>query len=236
MQQFSRSESHNSAAESQSARNAGQAKLRPPSGTPADAPSVTKIALNRSHSSMTLHRKLVILALVPLLFAAIPAVMLVKRTQNAVQEMDGLSTLSNLVWKMAAVEQCLDEEADNWYMFRREHDNDPKELLDAARVRQDKARVATDKALAEYDLLRQTTDSSKFPPDIRTVLDSVAQDRTQLHSIRDLLYTKHSDKDSEHIEAYYLTIRTKLGGVLGLLIDQNQFPDEAVFCRLTASA
>ncbi|MBK9990172.1 MAG: hypothetical protein IPP19_05395 [Verrucomicrobia bacterium] len=173
---------------------------------------------------MTLNRKLFILAAIPLLFAAIPAVILVKKNQAAVQEMDGLTTLSSLVWKMAAVERCLDEEADNWYMFRREHDNDPKNLLDAARARQDKARGATDTALSEYDLLLQSTDSAKFPQEIRTVLDSVAQDRAQLRATRDLLYTKHTDKDSEHIEAYYLAIRTKLGSVLALLIDQTTDP------------
>ena len=170
---------------------------------------------------MTLHRKLAILAAIPLLFAAIPAIMVLTRTQHAVAEMDGLNNLSRLVWKMAAVERCFDEEADNWYMFRREHDNDPKEVLQAARDRQDKARVATDKALAEYDAELQSADQSAFPPEIRSVLAGVAQDRSQLQAIRDLLYTKHTNSDSEHIEAYYQAIRAKLGSVLGLLIDQT---------------
>jgi len=224
MPQSSRVKTPNPAADSKLARNAGQNGLRSFADTSADSDPSLEIASSRRRSFMTLNRKLILLAAIPLLFAAIPAMMLVKKTQNAVEEMDGLSTLSNLVWKMAAVERCLDEEADNWYMFRREHDNDPKNLLDAARVRQDKARVATDKALGEYDILLQTTDSSKFPKEIRTVLDSVAQDRSQLRAIRDLLYTKHSDKDSEHIEAYYIAIREKLGSVLGLLIDQTTDP------------
>ena len=207
-----------------SARDDAQSKSRPLAGVSAVRSTAPKNTPNRTRAVMTLNRKLVILAMIPLIFASIPAVMLVNRTQNAVQEMDGLSTLSNLVWKMAAVERCLDEEADNWYMFRREHDNDAKELLTAARVRQDNARVATDKALAEYDLLLTATDSAKFPPEIRVVLDSVALDRGQLRPIRDLLYTKHTDKDSEHIEAYYLAIRAKLGSVLALLIDQTTDP------------
>ena len=224
MQQISRSDRSSPDAENKQTRNGGQSNLRPLASASAVRNAAPETTPNRQRSVMTLHRKLVVLALIPLIFASIPAVMLVKKTQNAVQEMDGLSTLSNLVWKMAVVERCLDEEADNWYMFRREHDNDPKEVLTAARVRQDTARVATDKALADYDLLLKTTDSAKFPPEIKTVLDSVAQDRGQLRSIRDLLYTKHNDKDSEHIEAYYLAIRAKLGSVLALLIDQTTDP------------
>jgi methyl-accepting chemotaxis protein len=170
---------------------------------------------------MTLNRKLLLLAIVPLAFAFVPAGLLLVRTQSAVHEMDGLSTLSTLVWKMSDVERCLDEEADNWYMFRREHDNDAADVKTAARTRQDNARAATDAALAGYDGLLAGIDLAQLPAEIRRALEGIAQDRARLKEVRDLLYTRHTDAQSAEIAAYYLALREKLGGVLALLMDQS---------------
>ncbi len=179
---------------------------------------------------MTLKQKLFALAVIPLVVAAVPTGIIVLRLQNAVREMDGLSTLATLVAKMSDVERCLDAEADNWYMFRREHDNDPADVLRAARETQDNARRATDSAFTEYDALLASIEVTRLPEVIRTSLNAIAQDRAQLRDIRALLYTRHTDRQSEQIEAYYLAIRAKLGSVLGLLIDQTT--DERVVRKL----
>ncbi len=181
---------------------------------------------------MTLERKLLTLALIPIIFALVPSSVLFLRTQNAVREMEGLDRMAKIVWKMGDVEKGFDYEADNWYMFRREHDKDPADVLAAARKRQDEARKATDAALSEYDRLLVEIDPASLPQAIRQILDGINADRSKLQSFRDLLYTKHTDEQSANIETYYRDIRGKLGGVLALLIDQTS--DQRVARRLQA--
>src|SRR5690606_1013777 len=161
------------------------------------------------------------LTLIPLLVAAVPTLLLLSRADRAVREMEGLDVLSNLVWKMSDVEKGFDHEADNWYMFRQEHANDPAPVLAEARKVQDAAREATDAALADYDRTLAGIDPSLLPETFREILAGVAEQRARLHEIRALLYRRHSDKESEEIATYYLQLRSKLGGALGVLIDQT---------------
>ncbi|HEY3757078.1 MAG TPA: methyl-accepting chemotaxis protein [Opitutaceae bacterium] len=179
---------------------------------------------------MTVDRKLLALVALPLAFALVPAGVLLVRAQRGVREMRGLNALAHLVWKMSDVEKCFDEEADNWYMFRREHANDPADVLAAAHKRQDEARAATDRALAEYDHELEILKSGQLPPAIEARLSRIADRRSHLGDIRALLYTHHTDSQSADIADYYLQLRNELGGVLDLLIDQTT--DDAISRQL----
>ncbi len=170
---------------------------------------------------MKLEQKLLFLAILPLAFAIIPATMLVVRTHRVVKEMQGLDLFANLVWKMGDVEKSFDQEADNWYMFRAEHANDAADVLAAARQKQEDARKKTDAALAEYDRTLAGIDPAIFPPAIRQILDDIAAGRKDLGSTRTLLYSRHTDAQSAEIYEYYQRLRSKLGSVLALLIDQT---------------
>ncbi|MBK8477400.1 MAG: hypothetical protein IPL39_14195 [Opitutaceae bacterium] len=170
---------------------------------------------------MKLEQRLLLLALVPLVFAVIPAGALIVRSHRVVVEMQGLDLFANLVWKMGDVEKCFDQEADNWYLFRAEHANDPAAILAEARQKQDAARKATDTALAEYDRTLAGIDPALLPPAIRRILDEIAAGRASLSATRALLYSRHTDAQSAEIAAYYQALRGKLGGVLALLIDQT---------------
>ncbi len=170
---------------------------------------------------MKLEQKLLLLAIAPLVFAVIPAGLLVVRSHRVAEEMRGLDVFANLVWKMGDVERCFDQEADNWYMFRAEHANDPADTLAAARTKQDDARRATDAALAEYDRTLAAIDPALLPPAIRQLLDDIAAGRQGLTPTRDLLYQRHTDAQSAQIYDYYQNLRVKLGSMLALLIDQT---------------
>ncbi len=170
---------------------------------------------------MKLEQKLLLLAIAPLVFAVIPAGLLVVRSHRVAEEMRGLDVIANLVWKMGDVEKCFDQESDNWYMFRPEHANDPAEVLAEARAKQDATRKATDAALAEYDQTLATIDPAIFPPAIRRILDDIAVGRKELPAIRDLLYQRHTDAQSTAIKEFYQQQRMKLSSVLALLIDQT---------------
>jgi len=170
---------------------------------------------------MKLEQKLLLLAIAPLAFAVIPAGILVVRSHCVAEEMRGLDVFANLVWKMGDVERCFDQEADNWYMFRAEHANDPADTLAAARKKQDDARRTTDAALAEYDRTLAAIDPALFPPAIRQLLDDIAAGRKGLTSTRSLLYQRHTDAQSAEIYDYYQNLRLKLGSMLALLIDQT---------------
>lgn len=170
---------------------------------------------------MTVDRKLLALVALPLAFAIVPAGVLLVRAQRGVREMQGLDVLASVVWKMSDVEKCFDEEADNWYMFRREHAHDPADVLAAARRRQDAARAATDRALAVYDQALAQLDHDQLPRAIDDILRQIADQRSHLPAIRALLYTHHTDEQSAEIADYYLQLRNQLGSVLALLIDQT---------------
>jgi len=170
---------------------------------------------------MKLEQKLLLLAIAPLAFAVIPAALLVVRSHRVVVEMRGLDVFANLVWKMGDVEKCFDQEADNWYLFRAEHANDPADILAAARQKQDAARKATDAALAEYDRTLAGIDPALLPPAIRQLLDDIAAGRKDLVPTRTLLYQRHTDVQSAQIYDYYQRLRDKLGSMLAMLIDQT---------------
>src|SRR5450432_288871 len=100
---------------------------------------------------MTLERKIVLLVLVPLGFALIPAGILLSRSQKAVREMERLQLLAALVEKMTVVEKCLDLEQVVWWQFTPDHESDSPQKKAAARAEEEGARVKTDAALASFD-------------------------------------------------------------------------------------
>ena len=183
---------------------------------------------------MTLERKLLLLAAIPLTCAVIPAYLLVARAHRTVREMDGLGPLARLVWRMADVEQAIDKEADNWYMFQPEHANDGAEVLAKARATQEEARRKTDEALTAFDAQLARIDAASLDDTLRDALAKVATARGQLPAIRDLMFNNRTPAEAARVVAFYQQFRAELGGVLPLLI--NQTTNEVVTRKLLGLA
>ncbi len=174
-----------------------------------------------SPNPMNLERKLILLALVPLVFALIPAGILFVRADRTVREMDHLTTLSALVWRMADVEQCADVEGSNWWQFSTDHAKDPDDVKQKYRADQDKARQATDAAWAAYDQALLKVDATNLSPAFAKALQDIADRRAKLKSIRDLVYNNTEEANNNIIINYYLGLRASLTEALPLLIDQT---------------
>ena len=170
---------------------------------------------------MNLERKLITLALVPLVFALIPASILFIRANRTVREMDNLEPLSTLVWRMADVEQCVDAEGSNWWMFSTDHANDPADVKQKDKADQEKARQATDTAWTAYDHALSTVDVSTMSSDFAKAVQDIAARRAKLATIRDLVYHNTDPVNNDVIINYYLDLRASLTAAMPMLIDQT---------------
>lgn len=172
---------------------------------------------------MTLERKLLMLALLPLGFGLIPAGILLMRSHLMVREMEQLNTLSSLVWKMAEIEQGLDMEQANWWRFTPEHKNDsPEERKEATRL-EDVAMAKTEAAIAEYDKFLAGIDVSSLGPQLRDALDQIKRDRETLPALRARMFNniKGGPDVDMHIAEQYVAMRNTLSSALPLLVDQT---------------
>ncbi len=174
---------------------------------------------------MTLERKLLLLALIPLSFALIPAGILLVRAQRTVREMERLDTLSSLVWKMAEVEQGLELEQRNWWRFTTDHKNDSPEAKQEARALEDTARAKTEAALAEYDKFLAGIDVSTLGQPLNAALDVIKDGRGAIPGLREKMdanytYDPKADK-GVMLPDQYVAIRAEFTAALPLLIDQT---------------
>ena len=173
---------------------------------------------------MTLERKLVLLAMIPLGFALIPAGFLLLRAHRTVQEMERLDTLASLVWKMAEIEQGLDMEQGQWWRFTPDRANDtPEQKLEGKKL-EDAARTKTDAALVEYDKYLATIDPAALSAELTGALAEIKDARVQIPVIRDSMYANatraKADVDNS-IPEKYIALRARFNAPLPLLIDQT---------------
>ena len=67
--------------------------------------------------ALSLERRILLLVLLPLLGGLVPALLIVLRAHSEVTELRQLGLLSEMVWKLGALESRLAQEFSNWYMF-----------------------------------------------------------------------------------------------------------------------
>lgn len=172
---------------------------------------------------MTLERKLLLLALIPLGFALVPAGILLARAQKTMREMERLDSLSSLAWRMADIERCLDLEQANWWKFTPEHKNDPKETREKDRNDEDTARKNTDAALEKYDQFLARVETNRASPQLKSALDNIATARTKLPGLREWMYDNTGTRASNLavVAEHYLELRATFSTALPLLIDQT---------------
>ena len=173
---------------------------------------------------MTLERKLLLLALIPLGFALIPAGILLLRAHRTVQEMERLDTLASLVWKMAEIEQGLDMEQGQWWRFTPDHANDtPEQKLEGKQL-EEAARTKTDAAFVEYDKCLAVVDPGALGLELPGALAEIKEARALLPALRDGMYanaTKLKAEADHSIPDKYVALRAKFNAALPLLIDQT---------------
>ena len=172
---------------------------------------------------MTLERKLLLLAVIPLGFALIPAGILLMRSHTTVGEMERLDTLASLVWKMAEIEQGLEIEQSNWWRFTPEHTNDSPEVKQQARALQDAAILKTEAAAVSYEKFLTTIDTSALGQPLKDALAQIKNDRAKLPGLREKMFNNiNPGADADlHIPDYYIAMRTTLSAALPLLVDQT---------------
>lgn len=172
---------------------------------------------------MTLERKLLMLALIPLACALVPAGILLLRAQNTVREMERLDVLASLVWKMAEVEQGLELEQSHWWRFAPERANDPADVKKEARVLEDAARAKTDAALLSYDAFLATIDEKTLSEALSEALAAIRQERSRLAGVRDWMYNNDHARDQKgsQIADIYIEMRAAFNAALPLLVDQT---------------
>ncbi|MFA5263306.1 MAG: methyl-accepting chemotaxis protein [Opitutaceae bacterium] len=169
---------------------------------------------------MTLEKKLLLLVLIPLGLALIPAGILLVRANNTVREMEQLDTLSALVWKMADVEKALEAEQLPWFLFGPEHVNDVPEVKEQSKAKEEVARSKTDAALAAYDQVLGGIDTSSLSGLLQEALDQIKNQRAKLPGLRDLMYNNHEEQNIALTRGYD-EMRNSFTATLPLLVDQT---------------
>jgi uncharacterized phage infection (PIP) family protein YhgE len=171
---------------------------------------------------MTLERKLLLLAIIPLAVALIPAGILLQRAQHTVAEMNRLDALSALVWQMAEVEKGLDLEQSHWWKFAPERANDAADVRAQAKSLEEAARAKTDAALAAYDRLLGGVDATMLTPGFREALDQIKRGRATLPALRERMYNPapHAN-EAVALPDQYEALRATFSAALPLLVDQT---------------
>jgi len=172
---------------------------------------------------MTLERKLLLLALLPLACALVPAGILLLRAQHTVREMERLDTLASLVWKMAEIESGLAIEQAHWWQFTPDREKDAPEEKKQARALEDAGRAKTDAALVEYDKFLAGIDPLTLDPQLKDALDGISEARAKIPGLRDRMDHQKNpdDKSTIQIPDQYVAIRATLNTALPLLVDQT---------------
>jgi hypothetical protein len=168
--------------------------------------------------AFSLERRILLLVLLPLIGAAIPATLMLWQAQKDLAEMRNLRALSDLVWKLGDLDACLDKESDNWYAFKPAWEA-TAEQRKAERVKQDQARAETDKAIAAYAQLRANVDVGHLSAPLRGAVDAVQKHIATLPDLRQTVYSQVDDSSSQPIIDGYRVFRQAVNQVLPLLVD-----------------
>ncbi len=186
---------------------------------------------------MTLERKLLLLVLIPLGFAVVPAGILLVRAHQMVKEMEQVDTLAALVWKMAEIEQGLDQEQTQWWRFTPDHLRDTPEQKKEARDLENVARAKTDAALENYDTFLLRIDPGTLGPLLRDALNQISIDRARIPKIREAMdsnINKTPETADYSVPDQIIAIRATFTAALPLLIDQTT--DVSIARKLLALA
>jgi hypothetical protein len=167
---------------------------------------------------LSLHRRILLLVLLPLLGASIPAGYLLWHAQRDLAEMRNLRALADLVWRLGDLEARLDAEAEKWYFFKPSYEATNAQRQ-AERLNQEQQRRETDKAIAAYNAQRAAIESASLSAPLQAALDSIAQRITHLPELRKMVYAQVDETLSVPIMDGYRGFRRDIDQVLPLLVD-----------------
>jgi hypothetical protein len=170
---------------------------------------------------LSLERRIILLVLLPLLGGLIPGSFMVLRAQRELQEMRRLTALADVVWKLGDLDSRIDVESTNWYFFKSSFQATDEDRS-KERVKQDAARIETDKTIASYNSLHAEIDMSSLSAPLRKALDAVDHDLAGLADLRRLVYNQTDDEStSVTIMADYRGFRRDINAVFPLLVDST---------------
>lgn len=165
-----------------------------------------------------LERKILLLVLIPLLGGLIPGGFIVWRADRDLREMRNLQELAQLVTRLGALEERIDNETSNWYFFKPTwHATD--EVRKAERVKQDNWRAETDAAIAAFHEQRTAVRTDQLSVPLRNALTAVEQRIASLAELRHRVDTQVDETAGTGIMEGYRSFRTDIDRVLPLLVD-----------------
>jgi len=167
---------------------------------------------------LSLQRKILLLVLLPLAGAILPAGYLLWQAQRDLSEMQNLRQLADLVWRLGDLESRLDAEADKWYFFKPSYEATNAQRQ-AERLNQEQQRRETDKAIVAYKSQRAVIETATLSKPLQAALDSIGQRITQLPELRKMVYSQVDETLSVPIMEGYRGFRRDIDQVLPLLVD-----------------
>ncbi|HYP16995.1 MAG TPA: methyl-accepting chemotaxis protein [Opitutus sp.] len=165
-----------------------------------------------------LERKLLLLVLLPVIGGLIPGGLMVWRAHQDLTEMSRLRELSQLVWKLSALEDKIGTEAGNWYFFKPTWNATEAERRQE-RDKQDQWRRDTDQLIAAYHEQRALIDDASLSAPLRDALTAVQRHVDALPELRATVYNQQDDSKSNFIMDGYRNFRRDINAVLPLLVD-----------------
>jgi methyl-accepting chemotaxis protein len=170
--------------------------------------------------TLSLERRILLLVLLPLLGGLVPALLIVSRAHSEVTELRQLGLLSELVWKLGALESSLAQEFSNWYMFIPSSDLPPAEVRDA-RQKQEQWRRDTDVAIDAYRTQRTRIDVQQLSPSLQDALGCIEQRTAGLAALRAAVFNQVPGAKADPIIDGYRDFQHDVSAVLPLLVDAS---------------
>ncbi len=170
--------------------------------------------------TLSLERRILLLVLLPLLGGLVPALLIVLRAHSEVTELRQLGLLSEMVWKLGALESRLAQEFSNWYMFI-PNSEQPRDAIAEARRKQDQWRGDTDAAVAAYQSQRSHIDVRQLSGPLQAALTRIEQRIAALPSLREAVYNQVSGAKADPIIDGYRDFQRDVSSVLPLLVDAS---------------
>ncbi|ACB73411.1 methyl-accepting chemotaxis sensory transducer [Opitutus terrae PB90-1] len=167
---------------------------------------------------LSLERKILVLVLLPLVGALIPAGIILQRTQRELTEIRALGQLAGLVWQLGELERRVDQEGTNWYFFKPTW-NATEEERRSERVKQDQWRKETDQAIEDYHRLRAAVAGGSLSGPLQSALRTIEQHISELPKLRRVVDTQVDETASLGIMDGYRSFRRDINLVLPLLVD-----------------
>ena len=170
--------------------------------------------------ALSLERRILLLVLLPLLGGLVPALLIVLRAHSEVTELRQLGLLSEMVWKLGALESRLDQEFSNWYMFLPNSDLAPAAVAEA-RQKQEQWRGDTDAAITAYRSQRAHIDARQLSPLLQAALNRIEQRVANLPALRQAVFNQVPGAKADPIIDGYRDFQRDVSAVLPLLVDAS---------------